>query len=377
MTFRLKKFRAAAIAALVALFSCTCTPQVPVDNSEKEDSKSINVTGVQITRADLELYVGGGFHLGVRITPSNATNPRVTWSSDNESVATVSREEGQVRAVAAGQAVITATTVDGGFTSTCPVKVLPKSDPEPPTPSDPGKPAAFGAVPTAGQLAWQRRELLMFYHYGQATFSGYDGENEASRIGIGQWTEDLLLKNYKPTVINTDQWVKVAADNGFQEIIITAKHHDGFCLWDNPESTTDVANAGCSNHTDVLQGLREACNKYGVAMGIYLSPWDRMIETAGLSLSVYETKYKNALKDLMTRYAPVVEMWFDGNHAGGFNWPSVNKVVFDANPECVIFSNGGPGCRWVGNENGDARETNWATLDIAGRGLSPSNLPGD
>ncbi len=380
MTFRLKKFRAAAIAALVVLFSCTCTPQTPADNPEKEDGKSINVTGVQITRADLELYVGEGFHLGVRITPSNATNPRVTWSSDNESVATVSREEGQVKAVAAGQAVITATTVDGGFTSTCPVKVLSKSDPEPPTPpapSDPGAPAAYGATPTAGQLAWQRRELLMFYHYGQATFSGYDGENEASRIGIGQWTEDLLLRNYKPSTIDTDQWVKVAADNDFGEIIITAKHHDGFCLWDNPESTTDVANPACSNHTDVLQGLREACNKYGVAMGIYLSPWDRMIETAGLSLSVYETKYKNALKDLMTRYAPVVEMWFDGNHAGGFNWPSVNQVVFDANPECVIFSNGGPGCRWVGNENGDARETNWATLDIAGRGLSPSNLPGD
>ena len=133
MTFRLKKFRAAAIAALVVLFSCTCTPQTPADNPEKEEGKSINVTGVQITRADLELYVGEGFHLGVRITPSNATNPRVTWSSDNESVATVSREEGQVKAVAAGQAVITATTVDGGFTSTCPVKVLSKSDPEPPT----------------------------------------------------------------------------------------------------------------------------------------------------------------------------------------------------------------------------------------------------
>lgn len=380
MILRLTKIRAAVLAALVMLMSCTCTSRNTGPEDPKEESKSINVTGVQITRANLELNVGDGFHLGVRILPSNATNPRVTWSSDNESVATVTREEGQVKAIAAGSAVITATTVDGGFKATCPVKVTGGTDPQPPTPptpSDPGLPAAFGAIPTTGQLAWQRRELLMFYHYGQATFSGYDGENEASRIGIGQWTEDLLLKNYKPGTINTDQWVKVAADNGFQEIIITAKHHDGFCLWDNPESTTDVANAGCSNHTDVLQGLRDACNKYGVAMGIYLSPWDRMIETAGLSLSVYETKYKNALKDLMTRYAPVVEMWFDGNHAGGFNWPSVNKVVFDANPECVIFSNGGPGCRWVGNENGDARETNWATLDIAGRGLSPSNLPGD
>ena len=378
MTFRLKKFRAAAIAALVVLFSCTCTPQTPADNPQKEDSKSINVTGVQITRADLELYVGEGFHLGVRITPSNATNPRVTWSSDNESVATVSREEGQVKAVAAGQAVITATTVDGGFTSTCPVKVLSKSDPEPPTPptpSDPGAPAAYGATPTAGQLAWQRRELLMFYHYGQATFSGWDGENDTCNGKA--WSESLLLQNYKPTTIDTDQWVKVAHDNGFKEIIITAKHHDGFCLWDNPESTADVANANCSNHTDVLQGLRDACNKYGVNMGIYLSPWDKMIKASGVSESVYETRFKNAAKDLMTRYAPVTEFWLDGNHAGNFNWNSVNQAIYDVNPQCVIFSNGGPGCRWVGNENGDAGTTNWGTINIKGRGLSPSNLPGN
>ena len=377
MASQLKKSAAAVIAALICLLSCTCTPKTPENNSQTENNKSIDVTGVRISRADLELYVGEGFHLGAKVTPPDATNPRVTWSSDNEAVATISKEEGQVKAVSAGHATITVTTVDGGFTATCPVTVKAKNEPDPPAPSDPGAPKAFGAVPTQGQLAWQQRELLMFYHYGQATFSGYDGENEASRLGIGRWTEELLLKNYKPTTINTDQWVKVAAENGFGEIIITAKHHDGFCLWDNPESTTDVANPACSNHTDVLQGLREACNKYGVAMGIYLSPWDRMIETAGLSTSAYETKYKNALKDLMARYAPVVEMWFDGNHAGSFNWPAVNQIVFDANPECVIFSNGGPGCRWVGNEEGVAGETDWATLDIAGRSLSPSNLPGN
>ena len=252
----------------------------------------------------------------------------------------------------------------------------PDPEPEPdPTPADPGAPATFGAVPTEGQLAWQRRELLMFYHYGQATFSGWDGENPTCNGKA--WSEKLLLQNYKPGTLDADQWVKVAAENGFREIIITAKHHDGFCLWDNPESTTDIANPNCQNHTDVLQALREACNKYDVAMGIYLSPWDRMIEVSGLSSNAYEAKYKAALQDLMTRYAPVVEMWFDGNHAGSFNWQEVNQVVLDANPQCVIFSNGGPGCRWVGNENGDAAETNWGSLNIKGRGLSPSNLPGN
>ncbi len=357
-----------------ALVFTACTPKIVPEKTEEKDN-TVHVTGVAVTRADLELNVGEGFHLGVRVTPKNATNPRVTWSTDNASVATVEKESGQVKAVGAGKAVITVTTVDGGFTATCPVTVKEGSTPPDPTPSDPGAPAAFGAVPTAGQVAWQRQELLMFYHYGQATFSGWDGEN-ASCNGE-PWSESLLLRNYKPAKIDADQWVKTARDNGFGEIIITAKHHDGFCLWDNPESTTDVANADCSNHTDVLKALREACDKYGVNMGIYLSPWDRMIEVSGKSTAEYEAMYKKALKDLMTRYAPVVEMWFDGNHAGNFNWPAVNRVVFDANPECVIFSNGGPGCRWVGNEAGVAGETDWATLDIAGRGLSPSSLPGN
>ena len=92
----------------------------------------------------------------------------------------------------------------------------------------PGAPAAFGASPSAGQLAWQRQELIMFYHYGQATFSGWDGENDSCN-GL-PWNEALLLKNYKPAIIDAGQWVRTAAENGFGEVIITAKHHDGFCL---------------------------------------------------------------------------------------------------------------------------------------------------
>lgn len=261
-------------------------------------------------------------------------------------------------------------------TTVTPVTPVDPVDPtDNPVVVDPGTPAAYGAVPTQGQVDWQRRELLMFYHYGQATFSGWDGEN--STCNGSAWSESLLLNNYAPTTIDADQWVKTAADNGFKEIIITAKHHDGFCLWDNPESTTDVANDDCKNHTDVLAELRKACDKYGVAMGIYLSPWDRMIEASGVSTSVYETRFKNAAKDLMTKYAPVVEFWLDGNHAGNFNWTAVNSTILGVNDQCVIFSNGGPGCRWVGNEDGVAGETDWATLDISGRGLSPSNLPGD
>ncbi len=355
--------------------ACTCTSKDKPEPGGEAD-KTVHVTGVNVTRANLEMNVGDGFRLGARVTPRNATNARVSWSSDHPDVATVERESGQVKAIAAGSAVITVTTEDGGFTDTCPVTVNGGSvPPEPPTPTDPGAPAAYGAVPTAGQLAWQRQELLMFYHFGQATFSGWDGENPSCNGKA--WSEKLLLQNYKPTVIDADQWVKTARDNGYKEVIITAKHHDGFCLWDNPESTTDVAHPDCSNHTDVVQAVRDACTKYGVNLGIYLSPWDRMIEVSGKSTAHYEAMYRNALKDLMTKYAPVTEMWFDGNHAGDFNWAAVNKVVLDINPECIIFSNGGPGCRWVGNEAGVAGETDWATLDIQGRSLSPSNLPGN
>ena len=364
---------------VLCLSALSCTNPNAQTLPEKKD-ETVPVTRVSISQASLELKVGDEASLSARVMPANATNQNVSWTSDDEAVATVDASNGRVKALAPGKAVVTVTTQEGSFTDTCPVTVKDDSgtpdNPDPtPTPTDPGAPAAYGAVPTAGQLAWQRRELLMFYHYGQATFSGWDGEN-ASCNG-NPWSESLLLNNYKPTTIDADQWIKVARDNGFKEVILTAKHHDGFCLWDNPESTTDVANAACSNHTDVVQAVRDACNKYGVDMGIYLSPWDRMIEVSGKSTSAYETMYKNALKDLMTRYAPVVEMWFDGNHAGNFNWETVNRTVLDVNPDCVIFSNGGPGCRWVGNEAGVAGETDWSTLDIAGRGLTPSNLPGN
>ena len=362
---------------LILLSACTCTTKNSPEQGGEEDTV-IPVTSVSITRTSLELNVGDGFRLGTRITPKNATNPQVSWSSDNEAVATVDKESGQVKAVAPGSAVITVTTQDGGFTSTCPVTVKgegTKPEPPDPTPADPGAPAAFGAVPSAGQLAWQRQELIMFYHYGQATFSGWDGENPTCNGKA--WSESLLLQNYKPTAIDADQWVKTARDNGFKEVILTAKHHDGFCLWDNPESTSDIAHANCTNHTDVVRAVRDACTRYGVNLGIYLSPWDRMIEAAGVSSSVYENRYKSAVRDLMTRYAPVVEFWFDGNHAGSFDWPTVNQAVLDVNPQCVIFSDGGPGCRWVGNENGAAGETNWSTLDAAGRGITPGHAGAD
>ena len=369
-----KKVLSFSVGFLLVGACSSCTEKAPIQE-DKEETATVSVTGVSILRSELELTIGQVTRLGIKVTPANATNPRTTWSIDNSAVASIDKDNGAITALAAGNATVTVTTVDGGHTATCALTVKETATPPEPTPTDPGAPAAFGAVPTEGQVAWQRQELLMFYHYGQATFSGWDGENPTCNGKT--WSESLLLQNYAPTTIDADQWVKVAKDNGFGEVILTAKHHDGFCLWDNPESTTDVANPNAKNHTDVVKAVRDACTKYGVNLGLYLSPWDRMIEVSGKSTAQYETMYKNALKDLMTKYAPVTEMWFDGNHAGNFNWTAVNKVVLDVNPQCVIFSNGGPGCRWVGNEAGVAGETDWSTLDIDGRGLTPSNLPGD
>jgi hypothetical protein len=148
-----------------ALVFTACTPKIVPEKTEEKDN-TVHVTGVAVTRADLELNVGEGFHRGVRVTPKNATNPRVTWSTNNASVATVEKESGQVKAVGAGNAVITVTTVDGGFTATCPVTVKEGSSPPEPTPSDPGAPAAFGAVPPySPESSGYPRSYLRFSPY--------------------------------------------------------------------------------------------------------------------------------------------------------------------------------------------------------------------
>ena len=280
-----KKVLFFSVGILLVGACSSCTEKASVQDDEKEGT-TVSVTGVSILRSEIELTIGQVTRLGIKVTPANATNPRTTWSIDNSSVASIDKDNGAITALSAGQATVTVTTVDGGHTATCALTVKETATPPEPEPTDPGAPAAYGAVPTEGQVAWQRQELLMFYHYGQATFSGWDGENPTCNGKT--WSESLLLQNYAPTTIDADQWVKVAKDNGFGEVILTAKHHDGFCLWDNPESTTDVANPNAKNHTDVVKAVRDACTKYGVNLGLYLSPWDRMIEVSGKSTAQYE-----------------------------------------------------------------------------------------
>ena len=215
------------------------------------------------------------------------------------------------------------------------------------------EPKPYGPVPSEAQLAWQRMEINMFCHFGPNTFTG-------AEWGSGQEAEEL----FAPTALDCRQWVDVARQAGMGGIILTAKHHDGFCLWPSAYSTHTVAEGN-----DVLWQFTNACREGGIKAGVYISPWDRNHPTYGTP--EYNTVFANMLREVHTNYGPFFEQWFDGACGEGpngkrqeYDWPLFEGTVTDINPQCVMFSDVGPGCRWVGNEEGRAGETNWSTLQV-------------
>ena len=227
-------------------------------------------------------------------------------------------------------------------------------------PADPPKP--YGPLPTAAQVAWQRMEMNMFCHFGPNTFTGLEW-------GEGTEAEDI----FNPTALDCNQWVAVAKDAGFQGVILTAKHHDGFCLWPNPMSTHTVRESAWRNGKgDVLKELSEACKKGGVKFGIYISPWDRNAPTYGTD--AYNKVFLKTLQSAHKNYGPIFEQWFDGANGEGpngkkqaYDWKRFNAQTKRLQPNAVIFSDVGPGCRWVGNEEGTCGRTCWSRLDVEGR----------
>ena len=216
-------------------------------------------------------------------------------------------------------------------------------------------PEPYGPVPTEAQLAWQRMEINMFCHFGPNTFSG-------AEWGSGQEAGDL----FAPTALDCRQWVDVATQAGMGGIILTAKHHDGFCLWPSKQSTHTV-----SDTLDVVQAFVDACREHGVKPGVYISPWDRNHPTYGTD--AYNDVFVNTLKEVHNNYGSFFEQWFDGACGEGpngkkqhYDWPRFMQTMHDLNPQANIFSDVGPGCRWVGNEEGHAGETNWSTLTTEG-----------
>lgn len=222
------------------------------------------------------------------------------------------------------------------------------------------------ALPTPQQLAWHELEYYWFIHFGPNTFTDKEW-------GHGDEPEDI----FNPTQLDCRQWARLAKQAGAKGIIITAKHHDGFCLWPSEYSTHTVRESKWKNgEGDVLRELADACREYGLQFGVYLSPWDRNHPDYGTP--AYNEVYVNTMKELITKYGPFFEFWWDGANGEGSNgkkqeydFRRFEQVMRELAPQTVVFSDIGPDIRWVGNEKGIAGITNWNYLDTAGfrRGL--------
>ncbi|NLR80006.1 alpha-L-fucosidase [Chitinophaga eiseniae] len=216
----------------------------------------------------------------------------------------------------------------------------------------------YGSLPSKAQVAWNDMEYYMFIHFGPNTFTNKEW---------GHGDEDP--KVFNPTHLDARQWARTAKLAGMKGIVITAKHHDGFCLWPSKYSTHTVRESAWKDGKgDVLAELSAACKEYGLKFGVYLSPWDRNHPEYGTA--TYNQVFANTLNEVLSGYGPVFEQWFDGANGGNikqpYDWNLFHSVVYKNQPNAVIFSDVGPGCRWVGNENGIAGTTNWSTLHVKG-----------
>jgi alpha-L-fucosidase len=221
---------------------------------------------------------------------------------------------------------------------------------------------AAHVVPSARQLRWQELELTAFFHFGINTFTDREW---------GDGKEDLSLFN--PTHLDARQWVRVAKEAGIRQVILTAKHHDGFCLWPSKYTDHTIAHTPYKNgHGDIVREFADACHEYGMGLGLYLSPWDRNSPSYGDSAK-YNALFLNWLTELLTKYGRVDEVWFDGANGEG---PNGKKQVyaFEAwyhlirrlQPQAVIAIMG-PDVRWVGTETGQGRLTEWSVLPVNAR----------
>ncbi|TKG91961.1 alpha-L-fucosidase [Puteibacter caeruleilacunae] len=228
-------------------------------------------------------------------------------------------------------------------------------------------PTACGPVPSERQLKWHDMEFYAFVHFNMNTFTG-------DEWGMGAEP----AKTFNPAQLDCRQWAKVCKEAGMKGIILTAKHHDGFCLWPSKYTEYSVKNAAWKDGKgDVMRELADACKEYGLKFGVYLSPWDR--NHADYGKPEYITYFRNQLRELLTNYGDVFEVWFDGANGGTgyygganerrsvdrktyYDWPNTYKIVRELQPDAMLFSDAGPDCRWCGNEEGWINPTNWSTL---------------
>lgn len=237
-------------------------------------------------------------------------------------------------------------------------------------------PEPFGPLPTQKQVDWHEMEFYAFVHFSLNTFTNKEW-------GYG----DESPKLFNPTSLDVRQWARIAKEAGMQGIILVAKHHDGFCLWPSAYTERSVKNSPWKNGKgDLVKELAAACKEYDLKLGLYLSPWDR--NHAEYGKPAYITYFRNQLKELLTNYGDVFEMWFDGANGGDgyygganetrkintleyYNWDETYKLIYKAAPKTLVWGVGPSEARWIGNEDGRAGKTNWSLLrqkdELAGK----------
>lgn len=212
-------------------------------------------------------------------------------------------------------------------------------------------------IPSAKQLAWSELEYYGFIHFNMNTFTNVEwGEGKESPT------------SFNPSALDCNQWARIAKKAGMKGLILTAKHHDGFALYPSKYTTHSVAKSPWKNGKgDVVKDLSEACKKYGLKLGIYLSPWDRFHPAYGTD--DYNQVYAKMQEELLTNYGPIFEFWYDGANGEGpngkkqvYDWNLFHSMVNKYQPSAVQFSDAGPDIRWVGNERGYAYDTMWSPI---------------
>lgn len=214
---------------------------------------------------------------------------------------------------------------------------------------------AAHVIPSERQIRWFNREFYAFVHFSPNTYTGLEW-------GLGNEDEKL----FNPTELDCDQWVAAIKSAGMKGMILTAKHHDGFCLWPSKYTEHSVKNCPIPG-LDVVKEASEACRRGGIEFGFYLSPWDRNSQYYGTD--AYNDYYKKQLTELLTGYGDIFAVWLDGACGEGpngrkqeYDFQGIIDLVRKYQPKAEIFQDGGPDSRWIGNEAGSSRPAEWAVI---------------